>query len=71
MDKPVKAMKEPQKKRMFDGKTDGNGKRQTAIQDDRTQQRKQAHPGEKRKESRQGSRKRGENGRSVRLDGCG
>ncbi|HKF38163.1 MAG TPA: hypothetical protein VKB35_14810 [Ktedonobacteraceae bacterium] len=42
--------------RKFDGKTDGNGKRQTAIQDDRTRQRKMAHPGEKGNESHRGSR---------------
>ena len=51
-------MKEPQKTREFDGKTDGNWKRQTAIQDDGTQRRKMAHPGEKRKESHRGSGER-------------
>jgi hypothetical protein len=59
------------KMREFDGKTDGNGKSQTAIQDDRTQRRKMAHAGEKRTESHRGSGKHAENGRSVRLDGCG
>jgi hypothetical protein len=57
--------------RKFDGKTDGNGRRHTAIQDDTTQQRKMAHPGGKRKESRRGSGKHARNGRSMQGDGSG
>jgi hypothetical protein len=57
--------------RTFDGKTDGNGKRHTAIQDDRTRQRKMAHAGGKGTESRQGSRKHARNGQSIQLDGSG
>jgi len=44
--------------RKFDGKTDGNGRRHTATQDDGTRQRKLAHAGKKRTEGHRGSGKR-------------